>query len=82
MEIEKEIPLSGTRDEAVAASANAEVEGSRASRAAHDDWIRARAYELYCERGRQGGDDLSDWLRAEAECGEHLHETSRAGLVA
>ncbi len=29
--------------------------------------IAARAYELYCARGRQPGHDLDDWLRAEAE---------------
>lgn len=29
--------------------------------------IRLRAYELYEEGGREGGHDLDDWLRAEAE---------------
>ena len=32
-----------------------------------EDQIRARAYELYEERGKEGGNDLEDWLRAEAE---------------
>jgi hypothetical protein len=29
--------------------------------------IRARAYELFQQRGRQHGHDIEDWLRAEAE---------------
>jgi ribosomal protein L7/L12 len=29
--------------------------------------IRARAYELFLERGGQHGHELEDWLRAEAE---------------
>jgi hypothetical protein len=29
--------------------------------------IAQRAYELYEERGRGDGEDLNDWLRAEAE---------------
>ena len=29
--------------------------------------IRRRAYALYEERGREGGHDIDDWLRAEAE---------------
>ena len=29
--------------------------------------IRARAYELYEQRGRQDGNDEADWLQAEAE---------------
>ena len=42
------------------------------NRALHDDapvdeHIRARAYQLYLERGAQPNDDLRDWLRAERE---------------
>ena len=29
--------------------------------------IRRRAYELYEERGREGGHEIEDWLRAESE---------------
>ncbi len=29
--------------------------------------VRQRAYELYEARGRKGGDELNDWLQAEAE---------------
>lgn len=29
--------------------------------------IRARAYELFEERGREEGHELDDWLRAESE---------------
>jgi len=31
------------------------------------DLIARRAYEIYEERGRCEGDDINDWLRAEAE---------------
>ena len=34
--------------------------------------IAARAFELYCTRGRQGGHDVEDWLQAERE----LHGTA------
>ena len=29
--------------------------------------VRVRAHELYEQRGREGGGELEDWLRAEAE---------------
>jgi hypothetical protein len=32
-----------------------------------EEKIRQRAYELYEMRGREGGHDLDDWLRAEEE---------------
>jgi hypothetical protein len=32
-----------------------------------EDAIRARAYQIYIERGRVPGHDLDDWLRAERE---------------
>jgi hypothetical protein len=31
------------------------------------DLIARRAYEIYEERGRSDGEDMNDWLRAEAE---------------
>lgn len=31
------------------------------------DQIRARAFQLYEQRGREDGHDLNDWLQAEAE---------------
>jgi hypothetical protein len=31
------------------------------------DQIRARAYQLYEQRGRDDGHDLDDWLQAEVE---------------
>jgi Protein of unknown function (DUF2934) len=34
------------------------------------DQIRARAYQLYEQRGRDDGHDLDDWLQAEAELSE------------
>ncbi|HUI07663.1 MAG TPA: DUF2934 domain-containing protein [Verrucomicrobiae bacterium] len=32
-----------------------------------EDEVRARAYEIYLERGGQPGRDLDDWLQAEFE---------------
>jgi hypothetical protein len=32
-----------------------------------EEAIRARAYEIYDERGDRPGDDVDDWLRAERE---------------
>jgi hypothetical protein len=34
---------------------------------AYTQEIRARAYELFEQRGREPGHDLDDWLQAEAE---------------
>ncbi|MGO9057363.1 MAG: DUF2934 domain-containing protein [Candidatus Binataceae bacterium] len=41
-----------------------------------EDEIRNRAYEIYCARNGGPGDELSDWLKAEAE----LREGSRLFL--
>lgn len=32
--------------------------------------IARRAFEIYCERSRDDGHDVDDWLRAERECNE------------
>ena len=38
-----------------------------------EERIRARAYELYLERGGNGGSPLQDWLRAKQEiCGQSV----------
>ncbi len=37
------------------------------------DQIRARAYQLYEQRGRDDGHELDDWLQAEAECSKVLN---------
>lgn len=29
--------------------------------------VRKRAYELYCKRGRNDGNDMQDWLEAERQ---------------
>ena len=39
----------------------------RLPRAATDQEIRRRAYEIYLERGAQPGHELEDWLQAERE---------------
>ena len=38
-----------------------------ASQGEIDEQVRARAYERYEKRGREHGNDLADWLLAEAE---------------
>ena len=36
-----------------------------------EEKIRARAYELYLQRGGKGGSAVQDWLRAQEEiCGQ------------
>lgn len=44
-------------------SAVEQDQGSRGD----DEQIRARAYELYLERGGGPSDEMEDWLRAERE---------------
>ena len=44
-----------------------DVAGERVERPAEEEVIRARAYELYLERGDGSGDETDDWLRAERE---------------
>jgi hypothetical protein len=38
--------------------------------------IAMRAFELYCERGRQDGHDVADWLQAERELQEAASSTA------
>jgi hypothetical protein len=38
--------------------------------------IAKRAFELYCERGRQNGHDVDDWLQAERELQETASSTA------
>jgi hypothetical protein len=39
-----------------------------APRRVADEEVARRAFELYCQRSRQDGHDLDDWLKAELEC--------------
>lgn len=41
--------------------------GRTATEQNREEEIRQRAYELYEERGREDGQEVEDWLRAEAE---------------
>ena len=38
------------------------------------DEIRARAYEIYIERGQRSGEDLENWLQAEKELAENIRK--------
>jgi hypothetical protein len=44
------------------------------------DAIRARAFELYCERGREDGRELEDWAKAEREVCARLGVEVGGGL--
>jgi len=37
------------------------------SKTPSDEQIRERAYELYCQRGAQHGNDVEDWVEAERQ---------------
>lgn len=41
-----------------------------------DSDIARRAFELYCERGFQGGRDVEDWLQAERELQREASSTA------
>ena len=43
-----------------------------------DDLIRRRAYEIFLNRGGDGGSPLDDWLLAEQEVGSAPTRTERA----
>jgi hypothetical protein len=43
-----------------------------------DERIRARAYELYLERGDRPGNDVEDWLRAEREVTVRAQDAKRS----
>ncbi len=43
-----------------------------------EETVRTRAYQLYEERGREGGHELDDWLRAEEEVGHLKSRTTAA----
>jgi hypothetical protein len=43
--------------------------------------IARRAYEIYEERGRCDGDDINDWLRAEAEVKSTLRPEKRRSVT-
>jgi hypothetical protein len=38
--------------------------------------IATRAFELYCERGRQDGHDVQDWIQAERELRQTVNSTA------
>jgi hypothetical protein len=38
-----------------------------------EEQVRARAHEIWVERGGEGGSELDDWLQAEEEV-RHTHE--------
>ncbi|HEU0178196.1 MAG TPA: DUF2934 domain-containing protein [Blastocatellia bacterium] len=43
--------------------------------------IARRAYEIYEERGGSHGDDINDWLRAEAEVKSTLKQEKRRPMT-
>jgi hypothetical protein len=69
-ESRRKVPTGKPTGNAAVSSRNADAPDSPAA-TLPDEQIRTRAYELYCERGCQDGDDMGDWLRAEREYLEH-----------
>jgi hypothetical protein len=60
----------GKRNETFELHANpikAHKVNTSANHAPSDEEIRRRAYEIYLERDGFGGNELDDWLQAEAE---------------
>jgi Protein of unknown function (DUF2934) len=43
-----------------------------------EEQIRLRAYEIYVERGRVDGQDQEDWIQAEKELTEIIHQRQSA----
>ncbi|MFB3818096.1 MAG: DUF2934 domain-containing protein [Candidatus Methylomirabilales bacterium] len=58
--------VGSTAEPAARREASHERERPHQREASHEE-IARRAYALFQERGGQHGDDLADWLRAEAE---------------
>jgi hypothetical protein len=55
-------------DAQMAVKEDTEQQQKRANQSTHtEDEIRKRAYEIYLARAGEPGDDLDDWLKAEAE---------------
>lgn len=46
-----------------------------------EEHIERRAYELYLERGGEGGHDLADWLAAEKEFTEVPKQANSGALT-
>jgi hypothetical protein len=65
--------ISSTRKKPQAPAENYESDGQVDLR----ELIARRAYEIYEERGRCDGDDINDWLRAEAEVKSALRPEKR-----
>ena len=55
------------RENTIAAAVDDATRPQPPALAPDEQRIRARAYEIYRERGARSGDAVSDWYRAEAE---------------
>jgi H+-transporting ATPase len=55
------------RQASASTSASAQLDKADNRQSELRDLIARRAYEIYEERGRSDGEDMNDWLRAEAE---------------
>ena len=42
--------------------------------------IRCRAYEIFCARDGQGGDAVSDWLKAERDLSDGMSQALAMGI--
>lgn len=59
-------------------SSTTTMANTSAGMAGLDEQIRARAYELYEQRGRSDGYALDDWLSAEAELKQRMAQAQAA----
>ena len=53
--------------------------GQHRDERADEEQVRARAYELYQQRGSAAGDETEDWLQAEREYRERSEERPARG---
>lgn len=69
--VKSKIPLAIPRDVSVVVDTSSHLP--------MQDIIRRRAYEIYETRGRQPGNEVEDWLKAEREINHHLRINNDQG---
>jgi hypothetical protein len=62
-----------------ATSTQADTRETPLGKAAREDEIRRRAYEIYLERGAEPGREMEDWLQAEGELERRTLRQAQAG---
>jgi hypothetical protein len=62
-------------------STRASVGSRGVQNCANHEGVALRAYEIYVERGREDGNDVQDWLRAEQEVLEKSQREARRAII-